>query len=59
MIAGIKELGHYQRNPSGGFMYDPDTKIWQIKDTPANRKHIEALKLYYLTDAMQENLFES
>lgn len=56
VISGIKSLGHISKNPTG-FSYDNETKVWTVGDTPHNRKQIETLKEFYLTDKDQIGLF--
>lgn len=57
VISGIKTIGHISKNKTG-FQYDSYTKQWSLVDTPYNRKTIETLKEFYLTDKDQMGIFE-
>lgn len=56
VISGIKTLGHISKNPDG-YEYDSESHQWQVVDTSYNRKHIETLAQWYLTDKDQIGLF--
>jgi predicted HAD superfamily phosphohydrolase YqeG len=52
-LADLKEL-----IPISERDYDPESKLWHIKATEENQRHIKALKeLYFKADPNQESLF--
>ena len=52
VIGGIKTM-----IPKEDREYDDETKVWSIIDSPKNRKAVEELKAFYLSDPNQEKLF--
>jgi hypothetical protein len=52
-LISLKEL-----IPTADREYNPESKVWHIKDTEENQRHIKALrKLYFGSDPNQQDMF--